>query len=143
MKQIICPNCKGTKVKDLGNMYRCLYCGTTFSVEEEREKEQPAQQQATPVAPQVIYIQQQPVQQPQTIPTPQRVSNKSRSTAAILAFVLGGLGVHYFYLGETAKGLLCLLFCWTWIPSIVGVIEAIRYMCMSDKEFDMKYNYKK
>ncbi len=63
MKQIICPNCKGTKVKDLGNKYRCLYCGTTFSVEEKRDEEQPAQQQASPVTPQVIYIQQQPVQQ--------------------------------------------------------------------------------
>lgn len=43
----------------------------------------------------------------------------------VLAFVLGGLGAHKFYSGRIAIGFVYLLFCWTYIPAIVGLIEAI------------------
>lgn len=64
---------------------------------------------------------------------------KSRMTAAILAFVLGGLGFHKFYLGQTGWGLLYLVFCWTLIPSIVAFIEGIIYLMSSDAAFKRKY----
>lgn len=65
---------------------------------------------------------------------------KSKTTAAILAFFLGGLGIHRFYLGQTGMGILFLLFCWTGIPSIIALIDFIRYLCMSDEEFQAKYS---
>ena len=34
------------------------------------------------------------------------VGGKSKMTAALLAFFLGGIGVHNFYLGEKTKGLI-------------------------------------
>ena len=37
-------------------------------------------------------------------------SSKNRTTAALLALLLGGIGAHKFYLGETGKGLIYLLF---------------------------------
>jgi TM2 domain-containing membrane protein YozV len=65
---------------------------------------------------------------------------KSKSTAAVLAFFLGGLGGHKFYLGQTGMGILYLLFCWTFIPSIVALIEFIMLLVMSDQAFNLKYN---
>lgn len=66
-------------------------------------------------------------------------SSKSRITAAILAFLLGGLGVHKFYLGKVGQGLLYLLFCWTFIPAMVAFVEFIMYLVWSDEQFAAKY----
>ncbi|AZS50245.1 NINE protein [Entomomonas moraniae] len=65
---------------------------------------------------------------------------KSRIAAALLAFFLGGFGIHKFYLGQVGLGFLYLIFCWTGIPAIVAFIEFIIYLCMSDETFDAKYN---
>ena len=46
-------------------------------------------------------------------------------TYALLAFFVGGLGVHKFYVGKIGLGIVYLLFCWTAIPSIIAFIEAI------------------
>lgn len=51
-------------------------------------------------------------------------SKKNPTTAVVLALLLGGLGAHKFYLGQTGMGILYLLFCWTYIPTIVAFIEA-------------------
>ena len=64
---------------------------------------------------------------------------KDRVTAALLALFLGGLGAHHFYLGNTALGVIYLLFCWTFIPAIVSCIEGIVFLCMSDSNFQKKY----
>ena len=69
-------------------------------------------------------------------------SEKNRMTAALLAFFLGGLGVHHFYLGNTLLGVIYLLFCWTFIPAIIAFIEFIIFLCMSDASFAAKYGRK-
>ena len=66
---------------------------------------------------------------------------KSKTTALVLCFFLGAFGGHKFYLGQTGWGLAYLVFCWTWIPCIISVIEFIILLCMSEDEFDYKYNY--
>nr|WP_027408335.1 TM2 domain-containing protein [Anoxybacillus tepidamans] len=66
---------------------------------------------------------------------------KSKIVAGILAILLGGLGIHKFYLGKLGQGVLYLLFSWTGIPSIIGFIEGIVYLLKSDEEFNQKYNY--
>jgi len=65
---------------------------------------------------------------------------KTKTTAGILALLLGGIGVHKFYLGQTGLGILYLLFCWTFIPAIVAFVEGIIYLSMSDADFNAKYN---
>jgi TM2 domain-containing membrane protein YozV len=65
---------------------------------------------------------------------------KSKSTTAILAFFLGGIGVHRFYLGQTGLGFLYLIFFWTFIPAIIAFIDFIIFLTMSDEKFNEKYN---
>jgi len=58
-------------------------------------------------------------------------------TAGILGLMFGGLGVHKFYLGYTAAGVIQLLAsiftCGIFV--IVGHIEGIIYLTKSDQEF--------
>lgn len=65
---------------------------------------------------------------------------KSKSTATILAFFLGGLGIHKFYLGKTVQGIMYMLFCWTLIPSILAFFEFFGLLFMSDSSFNVKFN---
>lgn len=67
-------------------------------------------------------------------------AGKSRLAAALLAFFLGGFGVHKFYLGRIGWGFIYLIFCWTAIPAIIAFIETFIYLLMSDEKFNEKYN---
>ncbi|CFV35201.1 TM2 domain [Yersinia enterocolitica] len=48
-------------------------------------------------------------------------------------------GIRRSYLGKIGQGFLYLIFCWTFIPSIIAFIEFIIYLCNSDEEFARKY----
>lgn len=65
---------------------------------------------------------------------------KNKTSAALLAFFLGGFGVHKFYLGKTGQGFLYLLFCWTLVPAIIAFVEFILFLTMDDATFNLKYN---
>lgn len=65
---------------------------------------------------------------------------KSKKTAGWLALLLGGIGVHRFYLGQTGLGFVYLLFFWTGVPMLVSLIDAIVFFSMSRADFDRKYN---
>lgn len=65
---------------------------------------------------------------------------KDKTTAAVLAFVIGGIGGHRFYLGETGWGLFYLFFCWTFIPAIASFIEGILFLLMNEERFHAKYS---
>lgn len=43
----------------------------------------------------------------------------------LFALFLGGLGVHKFYAGKIGLGVVYLLFCWTFIPAIIALVEGI------------------
>ncbi len=69
---------------------------------------------------------------------------KNKWVAILLAFFLGGIGAHKFYLGKTGWGIVYLLLFLTvfgaFISVIIGIIEAVLYLTMSDAEFAKKYN---
>jgi TM2 domain-containing membrane protein YozV/predicted RNA-binding Zn-ribbon protein involved in translation (DUF1610 family) len=67
---------------------------------------------------------------------------KSKTTAGVFGIILGGLGIHKFYLGGWGWGILYLLLMWTYIPAVVGFVEGIIYLAMSQENFDRKYNLK-
>jgi TM2 domain-containing membrane protein YozV len=64
---------------------------------------------------------------------------KSRVVAGVLGILLGNFGAHKFYLGKIGMGILYLVFFWTGIPGIIGLIEGIMYLVKSDEEFHAKY----
>src|SRR5690606_22233134 len=66
-------------------------------------------------------------------------SARNRIAAGLFGILLGTIGVHKFYLGSVGLGVLYLIFFWTGIPTIVGIIEGIIYLTMTDQEFAAKY----
>ncbi|HUY88124.1 MAG TPA: NINE protein [Pirellulales bacterium] len=48
---------------------------------------------------------------------------KSGTTGVLLALFLGLFGAHHFYMGRVGLGVLYLLFCWTYLPFVVGLVE--------------------
>ena len=64
---------------------------------------------------------------------------KSKGAAGALALLVGGLGVHRFYLGQW-WGIFYLLFCWTYIPALVAIIEGIVILVSDQETWDAKYN---
>ncbi len=74
------------------------------------------------------------------LPTRVEYSGKEKPTATLLALLLGGLGIHRFYLGRPLSGLLYLLFCWTFIPLLLGWGEFVRLLFMNDVEFHHRYS---
>jgi len=59
----------------------------------------------------------------------------------LLAIFVGSLGVHQFYLGSVGTGIIIFasnLLCG--LGFIIGVIEGILLLTMTDEEFDKRYN---
>lgn len=59
-------------------------------------------------------------------------------TAGILGIFLGSFGAHKFFLGKTKQGICYILFCWTFIPGLIGFIEGVRYLFMPLDDFYKK-----
>lgn len=64
---------------------------------------------------------------------------KNKTTAALLALFLGGIGIHKLYL-KRGNWWLYLIFCWTLIPALIAFIEAVQLFMMSEADFDRQYN---
>jgi len=102
-----------------------------------QQQYQQGPQQQYQQGPQQQY--QQAYQQPNNYqPAP---SEKSKVTAAILAILIGGFGIHYFYLGKTTGGIVFLLLCCTGIPSLLALIQGIMMLTMTEEQFQQKYVY--
>ena len=66
---------------------------------------------------------------------------RDKRTATWLAIILGGIGVHKFYLGERVAGLAYLVLSWTLIPWMVELYEAVHIAQMSRVGFNLVYNF--
>lgn len=68
---------------------------------------------------------------------------KNRVVAALLAFFLGGFGIHQFYLGDNKKGVLYLILTCSlvgiWVSAILSLIDCITLLQMSDNKLHKKY----
>ena len=59
--------------------------------------------------------------------------------AGILAILLGSLGIHKFYLGNTTAGIIQLLLGFCGIGGLIGIIEGIIYLTKPDDQFVAEY----
>lgn len=70
-------------------------------------------------------------------------NDRNKVVAALLAFFIGTLGIHRFYLGRTGSGIVMLVLSLTLVGLLVSapwaLIDAIRYLVMSDAEFASRY----
>ena len=74
---------------------------------------------------------------------------KNKTTAGLLAILLGAFGVHKFYLGDTTAGAITLAISLgaglvtcgaaTFMMSIIGIVERIIYLSKLDSEFQQIY----
>ena len=132
-----CPQC-GAPLDPQAT--ECKFCGEKLAVQQAAQQfQQQSQQYQQQPQPQVV-IQQvapQPVYYSAINPA---WPVKSKVVAGVLALLLGGLGVHKFYMGKIGMGILYLLFCWTGIPAIIGFIEGIIYLCSNDENFQLKHH---
>ncbi len=67
------------------------------------------------------------------------LGEKNRMVAALLALLLGGIGAHKFYLGQTNTGIVYLLLLVTTISIWLSLIDGIVLLSMSDEDFTAKY----
>jgi len=164
MSQKTCPQC-GYPLSD--DAIFCPECGKNLSVEKPQQpNQQPQQPNQQP---------QQPNQQPQQPGQPQPqgpqyvgpapvypMAQRNKTLAGVLAIILGGFGVHYFYLNKMWAGMACLVFTtlsagfstlnangfgvkenslFLWAPAILGLITGIRILTASQEQFERRYVY--
>jgi TM2 domain-containing membrane protein YozV len=70
-------------------------------------------------------------------------NDRNKYVAAALAFLLGTLGIHRFYLGRTTSAIIMLVLTLTVVGLLVtgiwALVDTVRYLIMSDREFAEGY----
>ena len=63
-------------------------------------------------------------------------NRNSHVECGIIAVIFGSIGLHKFYRGQYGRGILYILFCWSFIPAFVGVLEGIHYLTEGQAAYD-------
>ena len=76
-------------------------------------------------------------------------AKKEKWPAVVLAFMLGAIGIHKFYLGYKQEGMIMLLVSiigavctagiGTMVMLVIGYIEAAKYVTLTEEEFEATY----
>ena len=130
----VCPQC-GAPI-DPGAT-ECKFCGEKIATQQAAQQMAP-QQQVVYAQPQPQVIYQQAPQQVYVTGINPSWPIKSKVAAGLLGILLGGIGAHKFYLGKIGMGILYLLFVWTGVPAVLGLIEGIIILCSNDENFQLK-----
>ena len=64
---------------------------------------------------------------------------KDRTVAGVLAILLGSLGIHHFYLGNTGIGVLYILLGCVGISPVLGLVDGIIYLTKPEDQFQRNY----
>ncbi|WP_051202157.1 TM2 domain-containing protein [Ferrimonas senticii] len=64
---------------------------------------------------------------------------RCQTLAARYGLYLGSFGVHRFYLGDHLRGSLYLAFCWTLVPTVLGIIDGIKLQRMATEQFQQRW----
>jgi TM2 domain-containing membrane protein YozV len=115
------------------NKKHCYACASVLDMRAELCPRCGVRQPVVPGMPHgQLAIASVPVMSPAT-------TSKSKTAAILFAFFLGGIGIHKFYLGQVASGIVYLLFFWTFIPAFIAFIEFIVLLTMSEDTFARRY----
>jgi TM2 domain-containing membrane protein YozV/RNA polymerase subunit RPABC4/transcription elongation factor Spt4 len=113
----VCPHCGAPVIKDV----YCSKCGTKV----------PENIGTCPNCGNKIVTEQ----------TQDNHLQQDRIVTGVLAILLGGLGIQYFYLGKISAGILSILItictCGGW--EIIAIIQGIIMLTMSDQDFVTRY----
>ena len=66
-----------------------------------------------------------------------------REFYALFAILLGCIGAHFFYDRKNTFGILSILFCWSGIPSIIGIVCGLIALTENDEYFRFKHSTNK
>jgi TM2 domain-containing membrane protein YozV len=77
--------------------------------------------------------------------TPASSEPNKKTVAGILGILLGGLGAHRFYLGDTKGGIIRLVISVVTCGAggVIGIIEGIMYLTKTDADFHQTYQVEK
>ncbi|RKZ11031.1 hypothetical protein DRQ25_00800 [Candidatus Fermentibacteria bacterium] len=64
---------------------------------------------------------------------------RNKTVAMLLALFLGAFGVQRFYVGQIGIGVLLCVFFWTGIPSVIAIVDIIRWAGVKQEDFEKKY----
>jgi len=116
---------------------KCRYCGETLDPALRAAEE--AKRHAAAAGPVIVNNNVSTSSSASAGGVGAAVGTKSKSTAALLALFLGGIGIHKFYLGQWIQGLFYLCFCWTFVPAIIAFLEVFVYLSMGKERFARQY----
>lgn len=126
-----CPSC-GAPIDATAEI--CPFCGTIIP-QKEKQVEETDNHETHVYSRQVTF-------------TREKKYDRNKTTAAVLAFFLGALGIDQFYVGNNGWGIAILLFTicsaiWggVIIAGIIALVHFVQFIIMSDEDFDNKYNY--
>lgn len=68
----------------------------------------------------------------------QQKNNPNKMTAGMLSILLGNFGIGHFYTGQILRGVLDVLFFWTGVPGLIGLIEGIIWLSDDDAEWEVR-----
>jgi TM2 domain-containing membrane protein YozV len=140
MKMTVCSSCGF----EMGNGKYCPKCGalSASSTPAPPSQQQPQQNwQQQPPPPQYGQQPQYGMAPQYGQPYPQR---KDKTTAALLAIFLGGLGIHKFYLGgpkQKTAGIIQIVvtIVTCGFGSVLALIEGIIYLTKDEQQFEYEY----
>ena len=66
-----------------------------------------------------------------------------KMVAGILAILLGGFGIHKFYLGYTTAGIITIVLTCIGVGPLIAFVEGIIYLTKSDEDFIQTYQVNK
>ena len=62
------------------------------------------------------------------------IPKRDKTLGGVLAIFTGTIGLHKFYMGQWKQGLVYLLFFWSGVPTVLGIIDGARLLTQAAEE---------
>jgi TM2 domain-containing membrane protein YozV len=150
MPIVVCPSCSASLTAPdsaAGKRVKCPKCTSTIEVPA-ADLPPVLEDDFTDEAPPVSArgdVRRQAGEPADGYPAPPPEGQSNRVAAGVLGIVIGSFGVHKFVIGNTTPGLIMLLVSLltcgvgALVMHIIGIIEGIKYLTMSDADFYQTY----